>query len=770
MRRVVARVSFVIITLLLAAGAIVGPVQDANAATSLYGRAEYQEYFSGGYATGAAYSCGNGQLICGGISVGDTNSLVQFYWDHLYSSDEQNRVAAAFTILAMLGVDGPSAGGNITNGINNARARFGEWDARVRSYGDAGRINFNQNFSFSTNTAYRSQDVLWHNDADTAAAIVFTLPNGSNVAIKRSCANLVGAAYLEPLPPRDYSLSASTGINRTQAAPGDRITWAHQLSNNGPAATSQNTYSNLGMSGFSNGWASGLSGAFIGPGAGVGVIRAGWAYNVYDITSDDVGNTLCQWVQFDPINSAGARDGRGNQACVSVPYNYTLNPEITNITNGDMVESAAGTVPVIGRVSNSGGTKSAPNTQWQVSQIRYAPGVVISNSTGGISAGAPCVYFAGNSACGPLQAGTEATGYDRNATVTYPVDGIIGDEPVGTRFCYVMSIKPNASTSADWRHSRLYCLVVGKHPKLQVYGGDLIVGRGTGTGILANVRTSVSKKGPTYFGSWAEYGILASGTVRGMASGSGYAAGATSSDLCNLGSPLSLLTFANATGSGSPATCNSSNIGRYAPTSPSQFDALKTRFAVTAGAPNLTGNINVAGLTSKSVYPGSGIINLSSSTDIPAGKWVIINAPDATVRITSDIRYTNAVLTSAADIPQLVIIARNIIITDNVTNVDAWLLAKGTGANGVVNTCDSGVTEPSGLTSNVCASKLTINGPVIANHLLLYRTAGSGVGADSGDAAEVFNLRPDAYMWASTFSGTGTKARTATTTELPPRF
>jgi hypothetical protein len=259
-----------------------------------------------------------------------------------------------------------------------------------------------------------------------------------------------------------------------------------------------------------------------------------------------------------------------------------------------------------------------------------------------------------------------------------------------------------------------------------------------------------------------------------MASGSGYAAGTTSNNLCNTTEALSLLSFSNAIvptpPSGVPASCNPSNIGNYSLTSASQFDGIAARFAPAAGAPTLTGGVNVATLASKTIYRGTGTIDLISPGQIPPGKWVIINAPDADVRISSDIRYTDAMLNSPSDIPQLVIIARNIVIADNVENIDAWLFAKGTGTNGVINTCDSGVSEPTGLTSSICATKLTINGPVVANRLLLYRTHGSGVGADSGTPSEIFNLRPDTYMWASSFSGVGSKARTVITTELPPRF
>jgi len=99
-----------------------------------------------------------------------------------------------------------------------------------------------------------------------------------------------------------------------------------------------------------------------------------------------------------------------------------------------------------------------------------------------------------------------------------------------------------------------------------------------------------------------------------------------------------------------------------------------------------------------------------------------------------------------------------------VKQIDAWLIAKSG-----LNTCSDVVGN---LSSTLCNNQLTVNGPVMAGQLYLRRTAGSGTGQDhSGDPAEIFNLRPDAYMWASMrATGGGNRAQTVYTTELPPRL
>lgn len=570
-----------------------------------------------------------------------------------------------------------------------------------------------------------------------------------------------------------WTVSGSSTLNgRTgtinNVAVGTDLNWTHRIRNEGPNVTTERVVSNIGLSGFTNGWSSGRDGGSTGPGVGDGVLMRTMTSS-YRVGQNDVGNTLCQWAQWDPVNSSGARDGRGNRVCADVPYDYALIPTITNINDGSMSEAPTGPIPVQGNVRNTGPTKSHPNIQWQITQVRYNPGVSIARKSGGVSSSNPCAFFIGNNGCTSLSSGTEVTGYSSNANRNYTGSGGIGDVPVGTNLCFAMSVRRNSDSSTDWRHSQLHCITIGKKPKVQVYGGDLIVGRGYGTNgakINSNVTTSVANKNGTYYGSWGEYGIIPSGTVSGMASGSGLAGGVGTNNLCG---GLSLLTFANATNATSP-TCSNANIGRYSLSSSSQLNAIMSRFAVTGGAPSQTGNVDVNNLTSATIYSGTGTINLSSSADMPVGKWVVINAPGATVNITSNLRYTNAPLTRATDIPQLVIIAQNINIADSVEQVDAWLFAAGTGTNGSLRTCTAGVTLPTQLTASVCDRKLTVNGPVIANHLYMYRTAGSGVGPASGDPAEVFNLRPDAYMWASSFSGNNSKARTVYQTELPPRF
>jgi hypothetical protein len=615
---------------------------------------------------------------------------------------------------------------------------------------------------------------------------------GSNVAW--FCYNFTkewsinGQSYIQNGRTANKNAAVQGTIN---AQPGDRLNWYHDMRNNGPDDMDRTVYWNVDKTGFSGaaaGWNANKDPRGNNSGSAGSLFVYEYAqfpsepwrgpspYTIYDVRPYDVGNTLCQRIAWNPASWNNGGWGASNYACAYIPYNYTLTPVIKNVSDGSTIDSASGNFSVAGAVTNSGATKSHTDIQYQLTQIVYRPGGLPGNKSGGQDSRDACGYYANSTnrlECNPLTAnapnqdGIEQGGYEQGESKSYTASSTIKEYAVGTQICYVMSVKRSSSSSTNWQHSQLYCFIVNKRPKATVLGGDLIVGRGSATNSarVSQVSTSVSRTASNgYFGSWAEYGIIPTGIVTGMASGSGFVGGASTGDLCG---KLSILTLTNSSATGS---CSESAIGRYQTTSIAPSTAA--RFPITTATPRLSGATNIAGDGLSGLYAVTGsTLNITSSGPIPAGRWVVINAKDATVTIGGDIRYTTGDLHSIADIPQVVIIAKNIIIADTVTNIDAWLVAVGSGADGRINTCGAGgVGESTSLTSQICASKLTVNGPVSANHLILRRTAGAGPGPAAGDPAEVFNLRADAYIWATGYSpGTG-RLPTVTTKEIPPRF
>ncbi len=413
---------------------------------------------------------------------------------------------------------------------------------------------------------------------------------------------------------------------------------------------------------------------------------------------------------------------------------------------------------------------NSEDTYWSIAKMVYPGGVKPPDSLGTskngrdlVDAAKQCEYYNSTGA-------TDCSNVAKESGAIFPPgETPLGDRdvifgggyPVGTNICYALSAYKKNNANVDpvenqvWAHSIPACAVVGKEPKVQVWGGDLSV-RG-----LVNT-SNVVKSGKTY-GSWVEYGIFSVGTVDGLASGSALSSvpkdGVAGSNSCN----RSYLTFANAV---TTACSVGSPIGG--------FNNISSSPDVVASFPVIDGNggtptINAAILSDNS---RSGLFKATSpltlgSMNIPKGRWLVINASGADVNINGDINYEDPAsdpFTDIDEIPQVIIIAKNIKIAGSVKNIDAWLIASDS-----INTCSE---APNGtqLTIAVCNQQLKVNGPVISNHLYLQRTAGSGTGADSNTPAEIFNLRPDAYLWAYNQSKTTNLIRTVYTTALPPRL
>jgi len=256
------------------------------------------------------------------------------------------------------------------------------------------------------------------------------------------------------------------------------------------------------------------------------------------------------------------------------------------------------------------------------------------------------------------------------------------------------------------------------------------------------------------YGSWGEYGVSATGTIKGIGSGSAFAGkGLSHTTLCS----YSFLILSNATTPGTNCK-NTATLGSYNPNR--TIPDIAATFPQAAATNSVSGNVDVSSLSG--TYSASGSVNLTGGT-LPAGRWAVINATGQSVTISGDLNYAPAPMTSLDQIPQLIIIADNINIQSNVSKVDAWLVGKGT-----INTC-SDVAKAS-INATNCNNPLVVNGPVMAGRLLLYRTGGSGNGDQSGDPAEIFNLRPDAYLWGITYASTNGRIETVYQRELPPRF
>lgn len=323
----------------------------------------------------------------------------------------------------------------------------------------------------------------------------------------------------------------------------------------------------------------------------------------------------------------------------------------------------------------------------------------------------------------------------------------------GDQVCFILTLTPYKNPApappATNSISAQDCAYVGKKPKTQIWGGDLLV-RG-------DVTTSKSVKNNITYGSWAEYGIIASGGISGAASGAAFAGpGLTGATTCK-SSPLSF------TSAGSSSCAGSTAIGNYSNTT--TIPDVAASFPVTISSPTAPSDLTTASGVYKAVTG-----NQITGGNIDKGKWVVINAPNDSIKITGNINYYGGSdLKSIYDVPQVVVIAKDIDIADTVTNIDAWLVTP----NGSINTCASvagaALAVNANLSTGICDKQLLVNGPVMADKLYLRRTAGSDA-SDLGKAAETFNLRADAYLWATAHASIKGNVQTNYITELPPRF
>ena len=483
------------------------------------------------------------------------------------------------------------------------------------------------------------------------------------------------------------------------------------------------------------------------------------------------GTELCRQTVIDKARYNGktsySSDASGF-ACVRVTSDattrYSLTPRVT--VDGGPIGDPGSSVSITPTVTNSGPSQSRP-TEWEVTRMLLPPGINLGvKENGGDSPDAACGnYFrpapASGGSCSVISRGADRVFSRINAAEALQVVASqLDDEPIGTRFCFALSIKPPThESSADntWRHSKIECVKVGKRPKVQIHGGDLMVGRtfagATAIPSLASiVSTSNTQRDGKQFGSWIEYAIAAPGAVRNTGSAAGLADGNSGVNQSN----WSRLTFANSSEFGKFGTPKS--------TIPDVVSAVKSKYNVSR-APQVSGNLQITP-TMKDVRTATGDVTLAGYTFDTPGQTLVIYAPNRTVTVAGNIAYGSMRLTSGKDIPQLIIIANDIRINAGVERIDAWLVAQG--VSGQINTC----ADVNNLSASVCEKPLVVNGPVAAKQLNLRRTAGSSGTDDGGRSApaEVFNLRADAYLWAYSIDSDQRRALTTYTSELPPRF
>ena len=359
------------------------------------------------------------------------------------------------------------------------------------------------------------------------------------------------------------------------------------------------------------------------------------------------------------------------------------------------------------------------------------------------------------------------------------------------------------------------CVTIAKKPNFQILGGGIYTN--------GSIITSVSNKAvggglgaypsaaTKLFGSWTEFSALAAGKVNGFGTGAiqGYEENYNfnlpngGADSASNQIALSPLTISNDNKSGE------SNITRIGS---AVLARLKARFRDTIArnssntiyslTPDKTsaknylglsqlyhqGDISLSAMNSTANFyqfdHGGNLIARSNTTGEKLMNTLAMFV-DGTLTIDRNINIAQETYNAVDDFPQVLIFAKKINITSNVTNIDAWLILDEDYGDNQIDTCSDNH-YPNALS---CNETLTITGPVFARKLVLNRTAGSHTGGGRAGAhplqtgptgtyyaegsihpAEVFTLRADAYFWAYRQSLSGGQAYMVYSREIAPRY
>lgn len=346
------------------------------------------------------------------------------------------------------------------------------------------------------------------------------------------------------------------------------------------------------------------------------------------------------------------------------------------------------------------------------------------------------------------------------------------------------------------RSSSISCAVVGNQPYIKIFGNDVMAGGGwinpadsTCTINDGNTRTHF-KTGSEWDrrGSSVQHAAFALGTITGFSSAN--LAGPTSPQP----DPPSGLSFSN------HSITWPQGGGDYKETNP----CISSYFA---HAGDVITSFTDSELESSNSDPSTfdkfyltGDVTLGSVT-IPQRARKILFV-DGTVTINGNIIYDDAGSTwGGADslvnnIPAFYLVARNIVIHNNVTQLDGVYIAEpdDTSNHGVISTCqiNPSVASEANTMYQSCANQLTVNGALLAKKVNFLRTFGSlrnsidreynsppAASCDSHAlaqtagtgtcAAEVIRFSPEVYFVPSPFSSKESGGFDAYS-GLPPNF
>lgn len=691
-------------------------------------RSEYRGYFTNVRDTSGTHVFPNeynGNAFPARINT--ANEFISFVRGKL-SGNSQERTGASFLIQTMIGLGRsrpPTA------------AQIAEWERRVRYAEARGWITWRTNFSYTINSFYQGprgggspNDDAFFYERGTRPSMVFRNASGTVVyAIKWECANPLGnvRGLQDDL---SFSMSGRTAITANPTPrPGESVTFAHYVRNNGPTATTPTAIS----------WTTwnSLTGARTGGPTSSGTYSAGQEKlvrnEVVPVPVDTpAGTQICRQVGYDPTNGTGGRNGRGPAVCATVRYDYGLTPIVNVQINGGATPGSTAeegdNITFNYIVQNNGSTQSRPTTC--VTSGRTYTGY--EGAPGGLT---------------PVAVGAACNEFPRNSSTTVASETF--PAVANTTVCRQLSVTPSThATPPVTATSTIVCAYVANKPYVKIFGGDIAAGGG-----LQSSGGSCSTEDATIMG-WSKRNDASNAWA---GAGSQYAAFAyralndfATTQLSGGAAAPSGLAFAN-----SGITNANRNSGTYggawgAASCIPDYYASKPDSASSLGT-----SVNLAPLGT-GAYETSGDTTING-TNFGPGKRVSLFV-DGDAYITDNIVYAGN--WNSGSVPLFELVVRgNLFISPNVTQLDGAYIAQqdGGGAGGYLYTCTNTASPFSALPLDGqlydrCSSRLTVNGAAIANRIYLLRTIGTlrqstvNEGRSTSNAGEIFNYNPAIWI------------------------
>jgi len=367
--------------------------------------------------------------------------------------------------------------------------------------------------------------------------------------------------------------------------------------------------------------------------------------------------------------------------------------------------------------------------------------------------------------------------------------------------------------------STVSCLTVAKRPTISVEASNAY----SATTITTSQFNKDLNSTTFSFGSWSEYGVFARVKTSSFIMASGAAFGydrsgykdtsgnwigslnvtrANPSASSNVATSSNSSTCAYMTQTFANASCaaGSKNIGGVAA---EQFSSrMAERYSngsvntVSVPTKSMGGAnyLNLSGYSDKNVITDDGAIVIRPSGNAYIdGNWkptipdsayeerglthrnntVVYSLPDKTMVIDGNINRQSASISSPGQVSGVVIIADRVLISSNVTYINATIVAN------EVNTCafksdGSAISfndlKWTGSSDYACAKSLQFDAPVSTKRIILNRTAGATNGSGSIVRAEVFNYNAAQLLWSYGQMSRYNQAITTYSRELPPRY